>query len=194
MTGMLFENIDRNSNGVKVRKDGRGDAWANAHRIALGNEYLMQDVDICFGITVFGHNTAEKLFLEFEPDDYKHRTSAVRDFAIVALMDRKSSIEAAFAPNNRLSRHFYCWLCRVFTQYQGIAPRFFFAIGGQEPPWRIVEVDVLTDETTEAGTITRVNDWAPLWKALNLIDLRNQLRKWLLAKECDNAGSISSAG
>ena len=59
---------ERHSNGVKVRADGCGDAWAQAHR-KLGPTFNMQDIDALFGIMAFGQNTGDKLFLEYVPDN-----------------------------------------------------------------------------------------------------------------------------
>jgi len=86
---------ERHSNGVRVRADGCGDAWAQAHR-KLGPTFNMQDIDALFGIMAFGQNTGDKLFLEYVPDDYRNRGKAVRDFRVIAMFDRKSSRQATF--------------------------------------------------------------------------------------------------
>lgn len=179
MNEYLFDQSERLLNGSKARWDGKGDAWANAHRAELGSGCFMQDVDACFGTMVFGQNTGERLFLEYVPDDYVNRTKTIRDFAIVAFFDRKASIEAAYANKNLVSRALYVWLCRVLSQYQPIAPRFFYVVGGQIPPWRMIEIDILSDEKTEHPPIEKVTDWKRLWAALGLSELRDALARWV---------------
>lgn len=176
--GELFDTSPRNGNGVKTRRDGRGDAWAAAHRDELGSRFLMQDVDASFGALVFGHNTGEKLFLEYVPDDYQNRTKATRDFAVVAMFDRKNSEAAAFANSNLVSRAFYLWQCRVFGTIQPIPPRFYYVIGNQQPPWRMVEIDILSSKQIATASVS-VGDWTTVWSSLGLIKLRNELVQWI---------------
>jgi len=105
---------DRDQRGVKTRYDGGGDAWAEAHR-NLGTSFNMQDLDALFGFVAFGVNGAEKLFLEYQPDDYKNRKQIIRRFAAVAMFDRKNSIKTAFNKNNLVSTANYLWQCRCFA-------------------------------------------------------------------------------
>jgi len=97
---------ERHSNGVKVRADGCGDAWAKAHR-RLGPTFNMQDIDALFGIMAFGQNTGDKLFLEYVPDDYQNRGKAVRDFRVIAMFDRKSSRQAAFIGDGEIQAQMF---------------------------------------------------------------------------------------
>lgn len=172
---------ERLDNGVRKRADGKGDGWANAHRDVLGTKFLMQDVDGYFGFLVYGDNTGERLFLEYVPDDYANRTKPVRSFAIVAMFDRKTTMDAATSEENALSRAFYLWLCRTIGRAQPAEkqPRFYFVVGGQQPPWDMLELDILTGE--RIGDIVHLAnaDWPHIWETLGLAPLRRSLLAWL---------------
>lgn len=198
MTGMLFDNIDRNGNGVKVRKDGRGDAWSNEHRIALGNKFFMQDLDALFGQITFGHNTGERLFLEYVPDDYENRFNVIRDMAFIATFDRKSTEGAAFASENVVSTAVYLNLCRQISDRQPRQMKFFYVIG-KAAPWRMIEIDIYSGERLpELPPIKNKDDWRRVWENTDLIEARDFLSKWLhsqsrQAKECSNVSSVEAA-
>jgi hypothetical protein len=173
----------RHQNGTKIRVDGRGDVWADCHRTQLGRHFLMQDVDGLFGNMTFAHNTGEKLFLEYVPDSYKNREKAIRQFAVVALFDRKSSAAWAFSVRNRVSTALYLEMCRRFATGQPFPPRFFYIIGKDSPPWEMIELCIDTGQ--EVGQRTRIhtmensNEWAKLWEAVGLSGLRDELRKFV---------------
>lgn len=168
----------RMANGVKTRSDGKGDEWARAHR-SLGRGNQMHDVDALFGAHVFGHNTGEKLFLEYEPDHYEKRMNAVRSFAVVAMFDRKTSEAAAFGQENKLSRDLYLWQCRVFATAQPIPPRFFIVVGGQEPPWTMHELCINTGERLGHPVDVDGRSFSAVWNRLGLTRLRSELRRWV---------------
>ena len=175
-----FDQTARNPRGVKERLNGAGDAWANQHRESLGSNFYLQDVDAMFGTVVFGHNTGERLFLEYVPDSYENRQNIVREFGVVAVFDRKSSRSAAFGNHNRVSTALYLWMCRTLGKAQSINPKFFFVIGGQSPSWEMVEIDIDTGEELrmmEVGT----SSWRQIWHALGLLKLRNEIARWIRA-------------
>ena len=95
-------NPRRDSRGVRIRADGKGDGWARAHR-QLGATFNMTDFDGLMGLVAFAANTGEKLFMEYVPDNYRNRLNLIRQFAIVAMFDRKASREYAFSEANRVS-------------------------------------------------------------------------------------------
>lgn len=166
-------------NGVKERADGAGDAWAREHR-EMGQTYNMMDLDAVFGTVFFGQNTGEKLFMEYIPDNYQNRVNKIRHFALVAMFDRKASRNAALCPQNNLSTAVYLWLCRELSEKQPTPPKFFYVIGGQVPPWVMVEVDIFTGELTgHESVIENSQDWHRVWQILGLKKLRAQLRGWV---------------
>jgi hypothetical protein len=170
------------SNGVKARRDGAGDEWAKQHR-SLGPTYNMQDMDALFGVTAFGQNTGERLFLEYVPDNYQNRTSVIRNFGVVAMFDRKQSEPYAFSRSNAVSTAFYLYQCRIHAKVQpnGLTPKFFFVIGGQSPPWKMIEIDIFSGKKTglEAVICDGERDWKRVWTTLGLHQLRQEIRRWI---------------
>lgn len=177
----LFD-LERLANGVRARADGRGDGWANAHREQLWPDAYMQDLDGYFGLLTFAGNAGDRLFLEYVPDRDRAPDQA-REFAVVAVFDRKRSRHAAFAPRSALSRGFYAWLCRVIGTRQPVRPRFFYVTGAERPPWILHEVDVETEEPTGAPALIRSTetDWKSVWCGVGLRDARDVLARWLRA-------------
>jgi len=178
--------MGRDRNGVKIRADGKGDAWARAHR-NMGQCFNMHDVDGLIGIHAFAQNTGERLFIEYVPDHYKNRHSCIRKFAMVAMFDRKKTLNLAMIRDsnnkldNTLGTAFYLWLCRTCASNQPIPPRFFFVGGGDEPPWGMQELNIYTAE--KIGNIIPIEDatgkgWRAIWDAIGLVTLRNEMKKW----------------
>lgn len=171
---------ERRENGVRARTDGRGDGWAEAHR-ELGPQNYMQDVDGFFGMLAFAQNSAERLFVEFTADAFGNRGAIARRFAVIALFDRKRSIDAVRGEQTALSAQFYRWLCREVGTRQPKRPRFFYVVGSDAPPWTMLEVDIDTGERTELPRIIRRPDMRDIWNAIGLSALRAELAAWLLA-------------
>ena len=165
--------------GVRIRNDNAGDEWATAHR-SLGPTFNMHDIDALVGFMAFGQNTGEKLFLEYVPDAWNNRSKLIRNFAAVAMFDRKATEATAFSEHNRLSVAYYLWLCRCVGGSQPLPPKFFFVVGGKSPPWTMIELDISTGERTGVRQeITSTRDWRPLWDAVGLSKIRNQLRAFV---------------
>ena len=169
---------ERDEFGVRVRRDGQGDGWAEGHRL-LGKTFNMQDLDALFGFVAFGVNGAERLFLEYQPDAYHNASNLVRRFAAVAMFDRKSTITAAFG--STVSTANYLWQCRCFSMQQPLKPKFFYVVGGQAPPWEMIELDINTGECLGQKTIqsNKKEDWLAVWDHLGLASLRKNLREWV---------------
>lgn len=179
MDELPWEDGERHSDGVRTRADGKGDGWAGYHREKLGNGWYMNDVDVLFGCEVWGKNTGEKLFAEYVPDDASNAKSAIRAFGMVAMFDRKRSESAMRHSRSHLSRKFYLWLCRCIASHQGMPPRFFYVIGGDNPPWSMYEVDIYSGQFVNDGDpcILHGDGWASLWERLGLRELRDELRE-----------------
>ncbi len=167
---------ERMDNGVRARIDGLGDGWANAHRV-LGPTFNMQDLDHLFGTVEFGMRGANLVFAEYVPDNYANRDELLREFRLIALFDRKYTLNAC--QNNPVSTAFYLWLCRNVARGSSAAARFFFVVGQQNPPWRMDEIDVSTGLPTGAHAILRSFDekeWRAAWDALGLTRQREIAR------------------
>jgi len=167
-------------NGARARMDGKGDPWANDHRAALGGGFNMQDVDAYMGMFAFAGNTAEKLFMEFVPDSFENRYNEIREFAVVALFDRKCSREIALSKQFIVTRQFYLWQCRAFARLQPRAPKFFY-VTGSGYPWAMIELDIATGAVCNEYVLPRMDaaDWRAIWQAAGLVRLRDELRTWI---------------
>lgn len=174
---MILDPTPRLLNGTRARLDGKGDGWANAHRSFLGREHLMNDVDGAFGLEVWGGNTEERIFLEYEPDVYRTRFKLIRRFALVAMFDRKRDSDAARAAS--VSTAFYLWQARTLSQQQPVPGKFFFVFGGQEPPWTLQELDIQTGLPAGQPVVLPAVDWSVIWTQIGLAGLRGQLRAHL---------------
>lgn len=167
-----------NNNSVRQRIREGGDAWAEQHRRNLPKECYFQDIDGMLGITSFYSSTADKCFVEYEPDDYANRGKTIRSFGVVGMFDRKSTESAVLYDRNVLTRSLYLWQCRVFADHQGIAPKFFYVIGESKSPWLMMELDINTGDKVNEFLLED-QSWAEMWEAVGLMDLRNQIHAWL---------------
>jgi hypothetical protein len=147
----------------------------------------MQAVDCMFGFTAFGSNTADRLFLEYAPDGTAadKLVKRVRTHGFVAMFDRKCSEGKAFDPSNYLSLSVYLDACRALSERQGTNVRFFFVIGGNEPPWTMIEVDRFTGERTGSPVEIRASrsdprnpEWETVWRELGLTKEREAALAW----------------
>jgi hypothetical protein len=171
-------NDKRNDGGVRLRADGKGDGWAEHHRNQQC-QWHMQDVDGLFAASFFGKRTDDRLFAEYAADNYENRGKIIRRFAMVALFDRKETEPAAFSNENHLSLAVYLHMCRVFRDAQSQGPRFFYVVGGNAPPWEMIEMDIDDGTIMRPSTTLDNGSWEPMWKALGLLELRQALTKWL---------------
>lgn len=174
-----------NSTQARQRKDGKGDAWANAHRDALGPGYNMGDIDGSFGFVAFGHRTEDRIFAECVPDAWTNRGKPYRRFATVALFDRKRGPNSHRAGGGPFDLAYHLDLCRKLAEAQPLPPRFFFVQGTNKPPWELVELDIGHGNRGRAGveigrtTINSISNWGPIWDAVGLTELRKALKQWV---------------
>ncbi len=165
------------SNGVRVRHDNGGDEWANEHRLELGNQFYLEDLDGFIGSFGFARNGQDTLFAEYQPDGYENRMKDIREFALVAMFDRKQTYRAAFGDGSKLTRAFYLSQCRRNAKCQPIAPKFFYVVG-TESPWQMYELNIDNAEVSHQFQLERGN-WHEIWKIAGLIDARRSLEIWL---------------
>lgn len=164
---------ERNESGVRVRRDGKGDEWANLHRDKLETFALMQDLDAIMGHISFAKNTTDQLFVEYVPDRWENRHSFIREFATVAMFDRKSSRSCLESAS--VSAAYQLHLCRVIREYQQEPPMFFFVIPHREG-FEMVRVHLETAEEIGAYVLPKNGEWREIWQQAGLISLRNKLR------------------
>jgi hypothetical protein len=167
--------------GARVRADGKGDSWANAHRLALGRGKYMMDVDGLIGIMGFAANTGEHLFLEYEPDSFENHGSVIREFSTVAMFDRKTTEAYALCDSNRRSFAWYLNICRRLSSTQCRPVRFFFVIGESVSPWTMIEIDISTgNEIGQRATLEGPETWTAFWNTAGLFALRKMLADELM--------------
>jgi hypothetical protein len=175
------EPFARLRNGVRARCDGKGDPWAREHRIELGNERFMTDLDGVMGAVLFERTCADETFCEYVPDVWSNRVSLVRDFALVACFERKRSRNLVVRRDGGLvpdvGTSFLLWLCRVVGTQQPLMPRFFFVFG-QCAPWEMTAVDPLTGTVGKTYGYGR-GEWHLTWDDSGITRARQELRHWL---------------
>ncbi|MES9985894.1 MAG: hypothetical protein ABW115_21035, partial [Candidatus Thiodiazotropha sp. 6PLUC6] len=71
--------------------------------------------------------------------------------------------------------------CRCFARCQPLKPMFFYVIGGQQPPWEMIELDIETGDIKGQYTIQskQQEEWRTLWDRIGLSSLRSALREWI---------------
>ena len=164
--------------GVRRRVLLGGDAWAQWHRDHVPISCWMVDLDCVVGTVYFARNYENALFAEIACD--QHREKLRREFAIVAVFERKATEDAAFAPQAVVSCAFQLHLCRVYANWQPskFPPRFFYVIGNAAP-WTMIELDIYTGERTGVPIKIKNGNGEQIWRSLGLLDLRKDLDEWL---------------
>ena len=168
----------RHTSGSKVRVDGGGDGWAGQHRTELGRGNFMQDLDVFAGTLSFATNGQDRVFAEYAPDSYVNARDTVRDFALVALFDRKSTRSAAMSNGNRLSLGFYLSVCRTYAAKQPTFPPHFYFVCGKSQPWEMIKIDIDTGDELETYNYSE-RDWKQVWAESGLKAGRGILSEWI---------------
>jgi len=170
--------VQRNNRGVRKRMCKNGDMWALEHRAELGHEFLMTDIDSFIGKMIFFQNTENSLFIEYEPDDFNRHEELIREFAYIALFDRKNSRKYALSSHNRVSLAVHLNLCRRLGLGQPFPVKFFFVIGEQSPPYTMIEIDTKTGVLLSEYYLKK-GHWREVWNAVGLVRTRDDSRQWL---------------
>jgi hypothetical protein len=162
----------RDSRGVLVRSDGAGDAWAKLHRTHLDRTYLMVDFDgwhVGEPTGEHAENTEDHLFAEVVPDWRK--SQRIRRYGYIALFDRKAT--QAAVDRAWFTLPVYLHMCRIFTWYQHRPCRFIYVVGGQQPPWHLIELNI---HTGASGMPLLLDDqkesWINIWATTGLTGAR----------------------
>lgn len=170
---------DYTERGVRRRMQGGGDAWAHWHRENVPIQCWMTDFDCVVGTVYFARNYEDALFAEIAGDPHPEKLR--REFAVVAVFERKATEEAAFSPKAVVSCAFQLHFCRVYANWQPskFPPRFFFVIGGDSAPWTMIELDIWTGERVGVPLKIKNGNGEQIWRSLGLLDLRKDLDEWL---------------
>ena len=166
---------------MKTRHDGKGDSWALQHRHALGEGYSLIDVDAAKGVMTFSLASENRLWLELQEDHWATRYDPGRQIAMVALIDRKTSLAAARDPRNRYCYQIYGHMCRSLSARQPVEAAFLVVSGTTTAPWICIRVDPWSGREICLVTIgeNSQTEWLKAWEKLGLIEIRKQLKSWL---------------
>lgn len=129
----------------------------------------MQDIDgimWCFR----KKETEDNLYMEYAVGEDEQ-------YAVVAVFDRKKQFSDLDSEKTSKTDPFYRYQCRVNSLVQLVPCRMFYIIGGNDPPWHIIEVDIHTGQRGAATEFTR-DTYEQLWISLGLYKLRDELNKW----------------
>ena len=157
---------------TKPRFDGKGDSWARSHRSNLPGNYYMTDID---GLGLFTMNSSNEFFCEYVVGYPRDSADRKVTRGVFALFDRKASLDSAFSERNA-TLGVYLLIARGLAREQTVAPKFCFVIGGQDPPWRVIEVDIYTGNRTGNESYVSTDDgWMDAWIQLGIDVTRKKL-------------------
>jgi hypothetical protein len=171
----------RGTNGVAVRRDGSGDAWANMHRDRAGRGAYLTDIDRTVRVVVEQECVEDIAFDEYVCDPFENKDSFQRNFAVLARIDRKRNVTIAENEIRRqsLSLKKNCHDCRVFRERQGGLGGRFFYVCGEDPPFTYIEVSIFSGEKI-LDVVVDADTWIPVLTAAGMEDERRKLERWLL--------------
>lgn len=164
-----------NAANVRPRIDGRGDDFANAHRLAHRDLYF---TDVDARIELWGqlaiHGEDQEFF------EYCIASNGQRiETAIVAWFDRKKPRFDWCEQNEVMmrTRHPFMGLCRDLGRVYPVTPRFFW-ICGSSGPWDLVEWNPMNGlrMRTQLLQTDSINE---AWKELELLSDRRIMLRWL---------------
>jgi hypothetical protein len=164
----------RLANGVRVRLDGRGDNFANAHRKGQRDLYGM-DVDAYATLELVVGDGEDRIFAEY----CLHGNGPVTESAFVAFFDRKKMRgKQCIADAGQMARRApWLGLCRDLAVSYPVTPRLFW-ICGQGAPWDFIEWDVRSGERLR-WWLLESDDITQEWRNIDLLRDRETLVKWL---------------
>ena len=175
----------RDSRGVAIRRDGRGDQWAAEHRRKLGNEWHLRDGDQTHRVTWEIECSEDRTFAEMCFDSYKNRGKLIRNCGTLCRVDRKATIEAAerdLEHGSPALAHLLSDCRRDRASQDGIGGRAFL-VCGRGYPYVYVEVNVDTGEIVGRTVLEKDSSWIEMYESLGLARDRARLEHWLITGE-----------
>jgi hypothetical protein len=181
----------RDHNGVAIRRDGKGDFWANEHRRKLGNKWHMRDSDETHRCSWEIQSGENLVYSEMVFDSYQNRGKLIRRCATLCRYERKKTISVAerAIQNGDVGLAHLCQECRNDKACQsGLGGRLFL-ICGDSYPLTYIEIDPETG--CELGrSLMHESNWHELYRDTGLDKGRHELERWLLA-ECREVTNAS---
>lgn len=174
----------RDSSGVAIRRDGKGDTWAMGHR-RLGKGWNMRDGDEVHRCTWEIEHRENMHFSDMVFDSYSNRGRLIRKCATLCRTDRKATVELA---EREIESGAVCIAhllqeCRNDKRCQGGRGGRAFIVCGDDYPYTYIELDPITGLETRRDVLSSQLDWHSLYERLGLAAEKQQLEKWLLV-EC----------
>lgn len=171
----------RNSGGVAIRRDGKGDPWAMDHR-RLGRGWNMRDGDEIHRCTWEIEHRENMHFSDMVFDSYANRGKLIRRCATLCRTDRKASVEIA---EREIESGAVCIAhllqeCRNDKLCQGGHGGRAFIVCGDDYPYIYIELDPETGMEMRREPLLNELAWHDLYKRLGLDVQKNQLEQWLL--------------
>jgi hypothetical protein len=173
----------RTPNGVAIRRDGKGDSWANDHR-RLGQGWNMRDEDETHRCVWEIDRRENGRFLEIVFDSFENRGKLIRKCGTLCRVDRKASvgraeqeIEAGAVTIAHMLQE-----CRNDRAMQdGIGGRAFLACG-KNYPYTYIELDPFSGKELRREILPDKSGWHDLYKMLDLVSEKDNLERWLSAR------------
>jgi hypothetical protein len=173
----------RTPNGVAIRRDGKGDSWANDHR-SLGQGWNMRDEDETHRC-VWEIDRRENLrFLEMNFDSYENKGKLIRKCGTLCRVDRKATVWRAEKEidSGAVSIAHMLQECRNDRAMQGgIGGRAFLACG-KNYPYTYIELDPFSGEELRREILADSSGWHDLYERLGLESEKSKLQRWLLTQ------------
>ena len=159
----------------RPRIDSQGDRFANEHR-RLGTADYMNDFDVMVGSMDFAKHTENTMFAEYEPDPVGNKGSVVRQFATVAIFDRKGHHGCC---TMNIATKYQLSVCRTLSAMQPVPVRFFWVIDVAQG-WEMQELCIQTGDRLGTRKLPRdASLWRTIWDEVGLSGNRATLKAWL---------------
>lgn len=174
----------RDSSGVAIRRDGKGDKWANDHR-KLGKGWNMRDSDETHRCVWEIEHQENRHWVDMVFDNIRNRGKLVRRCGTLCRSDRKSSVGRAEKEIEVGAVGIAHMLqeCRNDKRCQGGHGGRAFLVCGEDYPYTYIELDPSTGHEARRDLLRSQFDWHGLYERLGLAAEKQQLEKWLLV-EC----------
>lgn len=170
----------RDRSGVAKRRDGRGDPWANGHRL-LGSGWNMRDGDEVHRVTFEIERCENTVFREIGFDSYSNRGRLIRRCGTVARVDRKKSVrwaEDQIASGDPALAHML-QECRNDKACQGGIGGRAILVCGEDYPYVYIELDPFDGKEIQRGQLLDASGWSDFYSSFGLAKERICLENWL---------------
>ena len=170
----------RAPNGVAIRRDGKGDPWANDHR-GLGQGWNMRDEDEIHRCIWEIDRRENDRFLEMDFDPIENKGNLIRRCGTLCRADRKASVlraEDEIKAGSVAIAHMLQECRNDRAMQAGIGGRAFL-VCGTDYPYTYIELDPFTGDEVRRELLLSRFGWHELYEKLGLESEKSKLQKWL---------------